>query len=522
MNNINTGPTATWATTDSTTKSGVFTIRAISAAAPSGTAAVTKWCLTKDGSPITTDVRYSDYSNFGYATFNSDTGCWTNNSGITAGTLSFDSTKWADGSHTFVLTVTDSSARTATSSTLTVNNINTGPTVTWATTNNTTKSGVFTISAISAAAPSGTATVTKWCLTKDGSPITTDVRYSDYSNFGYATFNPNTGCWTNNSGITSGSFSFNSAAWTNELRTYVLTASDSSGRTASTNTLDITTSNPQPTVQLTVGAAETPNVSNVFISMYHPGASGIKSVCFKLNNSQCSTGSVVSSKDATTKYGATADTRMLPNGNYTVSASITDTENRLMDGGSSVLVVSNPAASATALVAKAVAPSWNQKTVSVEFSALFNYATNATVFWGTNLKKLLKKQFPINNWNQSTVNIGSLKPNTIYYFKTSVIGPNGSSTSQTIKLKTPKIPARPRSTYSGGSSGGGGSGGSYPFVVGMRLDQAMRLSNFDYQQYPACFALSGNYENGFFGVLNKSNWQVVGQSGSLLQVCKRK
>ena len=490
-------PGIAWNTLNNITVAGVFIISANSAQATSSPSAVTKWCLTKDGSAVTTDVSYGSFG-----TFNPDTGCWTYSYGITSGSLRFDSTTWADGSHTFVLTVTDSSARTATSSTLTVNNINTGPTITWATTNNTTTSGVFTISAVSSAAPSGTAVVSKWCLTKDGSAVTTDVSYGSFG-----TFNPDTGCWTYSSGITSGSFIFNSAAWTNVLRTYVLTVTDSSGRTASTESLNITTSNPQPTVQLTVGAATTPNVSVALISMYHPGASGIKSVCFQLNASQCSTGEEVSSKDSTTKYGAALDTRMLPNGNYTVSASITDTENRTMDGGSSVLAVSNPAASATAAVAKAVAPSWNQKTVSVNFSAQFDYATNATVSWGTNPKKLQSKKFPIDNWNQSTINIGALKPKTTYYFKTNVLGPNGIGESKLVKLKTPSIPPKPKPVL---------QTRGVPNVLGYRLDAAVATLNARglYANYKA---ISGC---AWFGIWDLSHWWVLAQIGTTLYACK--
>ena len=411
-----------------------------------------------------------------------------------------------------MLTVTDSSARTATSSTLTVNNINTGPTATWATTDSTTKSGVFTISAISAAAPSGTAAVTKWCLTKDGSPITTDVRYSDYSNFGYATFNSDTGCWTNNSGITAGTFRFNSAAWTNSLRTYVLTVTDSSGRITSTESLNITTSNPQPTVRLSVGVGVTAEkLSIASIAMYHPGANGIKSVCFQINNSQCVNGNEISSSNSTTTYGLSADSGLWKNGNYTISASITDTENRTMNGGSSNLQISNPAASTSNLSVKAVTPSWNQKTVSVEFSALFGYASSATVFWGTNLKKLSSQNFSIDNGYTNSFNIRSLKPNTVYYFKTTAIGPNGSTTSPTIKLKTPKIPARPRTTYSGGGSGGSGG---WTSVVGMRLDKALSALGWSRSQ------ASDAYCPRFAGIVNLDNWYVMRQTSSMLYACK--
>ena len=296
------------------------------------------------------------------------------------------------------------------------------------------------------------------------------------------------------------------------LRTYVLTVTDSSGRTASTETLNITTSNPQPTVQLTVGVGVTAEQFSIAsIAMYHPGASGIKSVCFQINNSQCISGSLISSGNSTTKYGFSADLRLWKNGNYTVAASISDTESRTMNGGSSNLQISNPAASTSNLSVKAVTPSWNQKTVSVEFSALFSYASSATVFWGTNLKKLSSQNFSIDNGYTNSFNIRSLKPNTVYYFKTTAIGPNGSTTSPTIKLKTPKIPARPRTTYSGGGSGGSGG---WTSVVGMRLDKA--LSALGWSRSRA----SDAYCPRIAGIVNLDNWYVIRQTSSMLYACK--
>jgi hypothetical protein len=486
----------------------VFTISANSAQATTAPTIINKWCLTQDGDPITTNVKYEDYSNFWYSSFNPDTGCWTSNSSLDVGRMIFDSTTWVDGSHTFVLTATDSSGRTATSSTLTVNNTNTAPTVAWATTNNTTKSGVFTIGAVSSAAPSGTAKVTKWCLTRDGDPVTTNVKYEDYSNFWYSTFNSTTGCWTNNnSGISEGSLNFNSAAWTNGLRTYVLTVTDTSGRSSSTDPLNITTSNPQPTVKLAVGIETVEEeLSIARISMYHPGADGIKSVCFQIDSAPCTSGSETTSKDSITTYGLAADTRMWKNGKYTISASITDTESRTMNTGSSILEILNPAAKSTAPKVRAVTPKWNQKTITVYLSSRFDDATNAKIFWGTNPKKLKSSNFSIGNWDRSSFKISSLKPKTTYYFKTTAIGPNGSGTSPTIKLTTPKIPPKPRPQPQG-----------VPNVVGSRLDIAMSvLGSRGYSPMP----LEASGCERWAGIWDYSHWWVVYQSGTNLYSCK--
>ena len=137
-----------------------------------------------------------------YTTFFPGTGCWEriySSSDLRAAAVRWDTTTWAPGAHTLQWTVTDSSGRTATSSTLTFTTSNPSPSVSWVSSNNPVVSGVATFEASAAPAASGTAAIVKWCLSVDGSPVSSDVStyvYSSYSNISsYTTFFPGTGCW---------------------------------------------------------------------------------------------------------------------------------------------------------------------------------------------------------------------------------------------------------------------------------------------------------------------------------------
>jgi hypothetical protein len=162
--------------------------------------------------------------------------------------MQFDTTALPNGSHTFQLTVTDTSNRSTTSTVLTINNVNEAPSIGWVSpADNSTVSGVVTLKALAAPASTGTAKVTKWCLTRDGVPITTDVAVYDfaYSDLDFATFNGITGCWSRTSGILTGAMQFDTTALPNGSHTFQLTVTDTSNRsTSATRTLQV--DNPVP------------------------------------------------------------------------------------------------------------------------------------------------------------------------------------------------------------------------------------------------------------------------------------
>lgn len=142
--------------------------------------------------------------------------------------------------------------------------------------------------------------------------------------------------------------------------------------------------------------------------------------------------------------------------------------------------------------------------------------------------------------NHAEFSLTGLLPDKAYRGSLSAIGPSGKSGLVTFKSRTSSIPSRPvaakptspkggsgsssSGSSSGGTSGGSSSGGSssqrsVPNVVGWNLSRAIAaLENAgyvaDYFESAAC------PDQTWFGIVNTSNWTVVGQSGGRLAACK--
>ena len=131
----NDGPSVRWSTSDGSTVSGRHTVVAVATPSQSGTARISRVCLTQDGAPVS---RYSDAitkgytaASFTYSWSDVGNGCWTTDSGSSGinANFSFDSTTWDNGSRTYSVTVTDTAGRSATSNTITINHNNPQPVV---------------------------------------------------------------------------------------------------------------------------------------------------------------------------------------------------------------------------------------------------------------------------------------------------------------------------------------------------------------------------------------------------------
>jgi len=364
-----------WSTTNNGTVSGVFTVAASADTSSIGTATIKKWCLTVDGSPVTSNVAVTgDRDSWDLALFDADTGCWSRYSiyyPLPSGTFQWDSTAWTNGSHTYVVTVTDTSNRTATSPTLTVTVANAGPSVEWSTTDNRTVSGVFTVAASAWAASTGTATIKKWCLTVDGSPVTSNVAVTgDRDSWDLALFDADTGCWSRRNSyypLTSGTFQWDSTAWTNGSRTFVVTVTDTSNRTATSPTLTVTVANTAPSVEWSTTDNRT--VSGVFTVAASAwaastGTATIKKWCLTVDglkvpsdvamgfednavtfNADTGCWSGVYSYDNLTSGTFQWDSTAWPNGSHTYVITVTDTSNRTATSPTLTVAVANTAPS---------------------------------------------------------------------------------------------------------------------------------------------------------------------------------
>jgi hypothetical protein len=453
INNVNTGPSVLWTTTSGSTFSGTAAIEATAAPADTGSAYIKKWCITKDGVALTTNLAvYSGSQGLSNnANFSSSTGCWTSVSpsssrSLLNGKLSFDTTAWVDGSHTYQITVTDSSDRTATSTVLTINNVNTGPSVSWTTSSGTTFSGTAKIEATAAPASTGSAYVKKWCITKNGAALTTNLAvYSNSAGLSSnGEFNSSTGCWTSlypNSGysLLTGKLSFDTTAWVDGSHTYQITVTDSSDRTATSTVLTIKTNNPRPTIAL-VGITQGATVSGVLVLSLNvtmpSGVSGlsIKSYCYKFNGSSCEGSS----------SGLSVDTSDLRNGNHTVLVSVVDSAERTITLPEISFTTNNPGAAISGVSRSFEKPSWSQKSVTASLSISTERASGVLVKYGTASKKLSRSK-----WLDSDGGyIRGLKPNTKYFFSVQATGLNGRSSTSVFSMRSPKIPPRPRITSS--------------------------------------------------------------------------
>ncbi len=453
INFSNAGPEVSWATTNNSNVSGMFYVAAYAVTkAPTGTATIKKWCLTINGVPATTrsSVYDSTFLHSSSVSFNPDTGCWSG-SNLSGFGFSDDSTAWANGSVTYQVTATDTSNRTATSSILTINFSNAGPEVSWATTNNSNVSGVFTITAAAAPAPTGTATIKKWCLTINGVPATTDNTFSSssISHSSDASFNPDIGCWTrtsnNTSNLTTAKFDYDSTAWVNGSVTYQVTVTDTSNRTATSTGLVVTTTNPQPTASLSGvgGGVSIQSSAGITASIYHPGADSIRTWCFRVSNGPCNSGTSQSNGTSRTNGLLSLDVSTWVNGTYTLSASAVDSVGRTIAASPQTFVVNNPPASGTAPRISHKSPAWNSKTTTAYVRSTLNYANSATIYWGTSTRKMKSTRTSVSNGDK-TFTVSGLKPNTMYFFKITTFGANGSSTTKTVKSKTLKIPPKPK------------------------------------------------------------------------------
>ena len=513
-------PAVRWSTVDGENVTGTFSLSATAAGSTSPASTIKKWCLTVDGSPVTSDVS-SGGSVGGYSTFNADTGCWSNGYGtnLTSATFAWDSTSWANGSHTYVVTVTDTSNRTATSTTLTVNTYNYGPHAAWSTVDSQTVTGTYSISAVARPQAFGTATIKKWCLTVDGSPVTSDVS-SGGSVGGYSTFNADTGCWSNRYGtnLTSATFQLRTAAWTNKTRTAIVTVTDTSNRTASSS-LAFATSNPQPATSIS-GITTGQTVTGVVTFTYriaHPGASKISTWCFRVNGGSCDAGSdeEYSSTTSTTSRSIELDTGMWKNGSYSLSATATDSEGRAFETGTVTFNTNNQGAKATTPRVKSGTPRWSDKTVTASVWTTVANATSMKVRWGTSARMPSSAGALVSTGDRS-FKLKSLRPGTRYYVQISVTGPNGTSTTKSSSFVTAKIPPKPVvPKYSGGSGGSGGSYVRIPNVIGWNLQTA-----YDYMRSLGITPILKDYCGSWFGIINKSNWFVYRQFSSILYACQ--
>ena len=211
----NTGPTVAWtAPANNSTVTGKIALKATATPSATGTATISKWCLTINSEETNNYDAASFLGNDGYERdaynyYSKSSGCWSsNNYDSRKLTLSYDTTKWENKAYTFVVKVTDSTGRESDEAKWAFTTNNPGPTIT-----GTSDSGDAQNwpSLTFIAKPAPNAKVTKWCVTEQANsnidvfPTFTDVNGRELDENSYKFDN---GCFTPNSQSLKVKFSF--------------------------------------------------------------------------------------------------------------------------------------------------------------------------------------------------------------------------------------------------------------------------------------------------------------------------
>lgn len=280
-------PTLSWAYAIPNPVRGNQAVITASAAVVSPAVEVKKVCAAFDGVPVSADISHYSGQYFGdltagagLATFDSATGCWNstgiksnNNSAIgpTALGLLPDTTKWADGTHTVTITITDDLGHSASFQT-SFTTLNAAPTATVTNyTNGDTVSGQIVISVQGSVDGSGTAQMASWCVTRDGAKETQNVAshagpyYGDLQS-NNANFDAATGCWTPLPGppptsLLGGAVAYDTSTWYDGDHTIVFTLTDTTPRHVTVSiTLHSSNNHPAPTPKASLTVTPKPIV----------------------------------------------------------------------------------------------------------------------------------------------------------------------------------------------------------------------------------------------------------------------
>jgi alpha-tubulin suppressor-like RCC1 family protein len=235
---------------------------------PAGTAHLTTWCLRLDGVAESTNIgaarpdnSYADLLfSEQHSTFDGTTGCWspaTDAYELTRGSFAFDTTYWSNGAHTLELSISDTSGRTTTS-TLNLTSQHQAPTIHFdSPAPGATEGASVVVDAIVNHDAGGTAIISSWCASVDGTAVTTNTatdlyRYRFLRRNG--TFHAATGCWTSSTtSLDAGAFTIDTYRLVNGTHTIRVVATDSAGRRSAAD-LVIITSNQFPALQVSAGS----------------------------------------------------------------------------------------------------------------------------------------------------------------------------------------------------------------------------------------------------------------------------
>lgn len=487
-----------------------------------------RWCLTLNGQPLIMRETaaqglgglatvYLRFDRGGITQQNAQTsgGCWViadrdleySSNGID---LTINTTSWPDGQYTLEIVGYHKTEAIGTK-TLTFNTTNTGDRLSVG-------RGVT--------AASGTATIPvtysrmspqdRVCLKRNGSVVDSTIKLDSQG--------PDAnGCWqrTLPSGTRTLNFTANTLAWVDGSYSFEVSIPADYPEVGSA-TATITSTNPSLAVTAS-GIGDNEQVSGprqvtigAQIAAVHSAQIKPSKYCLDLNNQTCAFTSTTDAASAT----YTLVSHAYPDGPHRLTFKATDSAGREATKAVSFQIANGkPVVSGGTATTKAPNAPKGKASATISFNA--PKATAATVELSESKGRPQRADIDLLSSldGSATASFENLKPSTKYNFRVTSRNANGESRAITGTFTTP---AAPKPAPRAGSSSSGRSGGSSavycPIVIAYRLDRAesaLRSAGCSPYSVPAsgCKAL--------FGIVNRSNWFVVGQRGSTLYACQR-
>ena len=218
-------------------------------------------------------------------------------------------------------------------------------------------------------------------------------------------------------------------------------------------------------------------------------------------------------------HGFSLVSQNYPNGTYVVKFSLEDSSGRSSARSATVQIFnSTPSVIPGQVSMTEPRGSGDTASATIAFQALPATAATVELLRGKNPPVTVDVDLSNSVDGVSSVVYDKLEPSTKYRYRIVARNANGQSSPSTGSFRTPDVPKTATGPGSSSASGGSrSSGGTCPIVLYWRLDKAesaLRSAGCKPQslEHPSCRAA--------FGIVRKSNWQVVVQRGNTLLACQ--
>ena len=490
----------------------------------------TRWCVTVNEQPlITSGTQSADgleniyiYFSRGVVTRNvtsqSEPGCWTVSTRDRADAsegfdFAFNTSSWADGQYRVKITGDYWNGQKGEKS-LVLNTVNPSSRVTLASSSGGTLSGTSNLTVTF----SRMSKVGQICLKRNGVAVDSTIKMG-------ASLPNSNGCWAleKPAGAQSIGFTAETFSWPDGSHAIEAIIPHSHPEIGSGSA---TFSSVNPALGVTTtGVSDNEQVSGLRVLSVVPVIGAVHTAqvkpakyCIDLNGQACTFTTTSSAASASYAFVSYA----YPDGGHSLKFRAIDSAGR--EASRTVAFrIANGRPTVSNLGAKTVAPVGpkGRASATINFSASRATATTVFVKGGQGAASRIDVDMLSDTNETRSVNVENLQPSTKYSYEVVARNANGESKAVTGSFTTPAAPkpARTSSGSSGGSSGGSGSGSAiFPIsLIGQRLDRVLSILGLS-RSYARQASSCRNFE--WLGIINTSNWYVVGFSGGYVYACK--